>query len=73
MSRDNLATTSQKQYIRRLFKNQEYDTNTITKMHTLIGIPQHEVGKTVDSYLDGLDRTGASVLINKLLEDQEED
>ena len=60
------ATEAQRETIRRLCREAEFDSRTVTTQHRLLGVAEHEIGRSVDEWLVGLTKDRASVVITKL-------
>lgn len=70
-------TSAQRKEILRLLRLAEFDTRTVTFMHRRLGVAEHEIGGSVDAWLDAQTVANASALIAKLrdivgVEDEED-
>ena len=59
-------TPAQRALILRLLRENELDARTVTYQHRPLGISDHEIGGSVDSWLDTLSIEGAGQVIDKL-------
>lgn len=60
------ATTAQRTRIELAVAQLEMDTATITFIHRRIGLSDHWIGKPFAEWLNGLTKSEASMVINKL-------
>lgn len=65
-------TSHQRGNIKRLLAAADFDNRTVTFMHRRLGVPEAQIGRAVDEWLDTLDLGAASKLIDKLKAEADE-